>query len=135
MRPRRLARMKCALLLLLVAAPGCQGMAARRKVVATEPALAESETFGGSTTVVEREKEPEARLAAAPPMPDSIVDNHPLLSRPREYYDSSGNNKIVKTAAAVIVGVPAGIVGELRQIVRGRPVAPVTPVVPASTRY
>jgi len=51
----------------------------------------------------------------------TFVDRHPLLSKPRDYYESSGNNKVVKTLAAGVVGVPAGLFGELKQIVVGRP--------------
>jgi hypothetical protein len=49
------------------------------------------------------------------------VDRHPLFSKPRDYYDNSGTNKVVKTAAAAVIGVPAGIFGELKQIVVGAP--------------
>lgn len=129
MRPQGPVRLLTVVGVALVVGSGCQGMAARRKVVVKEPALASPDGVG--STVIE--EDPADQLAVAPPMTDSIVENHPLLSRPRDYYESSGNNKIVKTAAAVVVGVPAGIVGELRQIVRGRPVA--APVVPASSRY
>ena len=38
---------------------------------------------------------------------------------PRDYYESSGNNKVVKSAAAAVIGVPAGLYGEIRQIVVG----------------
>jgi hypothetical protein len=51
--------------------------------------------------------------------PLSFIDRHPLLSKPREYYEDTDYNPIVKTAAAVVIGVPAGIVGEVRQMVAG----------------
>ena len=51
----------------------------------------------------------------------TFVDRHPLLSKPRDYYESSGDNKFVKSMAAGVIGVPAGIVGELKQIVVGKP--------------
>jgi hypothetical protein len=51
--------------------------------------------------------------------PLSFIDRHPLFSKPREYYEDTDNNPIVKTAAAVVIGVPAGIVGEVKQIVAG----------------
>jgi hypothetical protein len=44
-----------------------------------------------------------------------------VLSKPREYWESSGNNTIVKAAAATFVGVPVGLFGEVRQIVVGSP--------------
>ena len=58
---------------------------------------------------------------APPARPVTIVDRHPLLSKPRDYYENAGSNKIVKTGAATLVGIPAGILGEMRQIVIGRP--------------
>ena len=85
---------------------GCQGAGSPRRVAVAEPGLA---VPGDSGTAI----------AEAPPAV-TIVDRHPLLSKPRDYYESSGNNKIVKTAAAAVIGVPAGVVGELRQIVVGR---------------
>jgi hypothetical protein len=50
-----------------------------------------------------------------------VVDRHPLFAKPREYYEGAGNNRLVKVTAATVVGIPAGLVGELRQIVAGRP--------------
>jgi hypothetical protein len=88
-------------------AAGCHGPPAR-KTAAAEPGLNDP-----GTTVVE----------ATPPAGSSLswVDRHPLFSKPRDYYESSGNNTIVKTAAATVIGIPAGIIGEIRQIVVGAP--------------
>ncbi|HEV3164611.1 MAG TPA: hypothetical protein VGZ22_11335 [Isosphaeraceae bacterium] len=93
----------------VAAMPGCQASQSRRAALApAEPSLV---TAGeGGSTIVE-----------APPKSITFVDRHPLFSKPREFYDNSGNNKVVKAAAATVVGVPAGIVGELRQIVIGQP--------------
>lgn len=63
-------------------------------------------------------------VAAGPGGPSSsnaYVDRHPLFSKPRQYWDNSGDNKIVKAAAATFIGVPAGFVGEMKQIVVGVP--------------
>jgi hypothetical protein len=87
---------------------GCQGAGSPRRVAVAEPGLALS---GDSGTAV---------AEAPPPRPVTVVDRHPLLSKPRDYYESTGRNKIVKTAAATFIGVPAGIVGELKQIAVGR---------------
>jgi hypothetical protein len=97
----------------LASAPGCQSGAPRR-VASAEPGLSPPAEPGA--TVVE----------AHPPSAPTVtwVDRHPLFSKPRDYYESSGNNKVVKTAAATVIGIPAGIVGELRQIVVGAPTAP-----------
>jgi hypothetical protein len=100
-----------AVALLAAATTGCQAPA-RRTLTPSEPALT---AVPGDSTIV----------AAKPAAPsDSVVDRHPLLSRPRDYYETTNSNKAVKTAAAVVVGVPAGIFGELRQIVRGSPPPP-----------
>ena len=94
--------------LVIVAVSGCAGGGPRRKVAVAEPGVA---LPGEEDTVV----------VGPPPQGVTFVDRHPLLSKPRDYYESSGNNKFVKTMAAGVVGVPAGIVGELKQIVVGRP--------------
>jgi len=89
-------------------AAGCHSGPSSRTLASTEPSLTTPES---GTTV-----------AAAPPARTvTWVDRHPLFSKPRDYYESSGNNTIVKTAAATVVGIPAGIFGELKQIVVGAP--------------
>jgi hypothetical protein len=54
-----------------------------------------------------------------PPKTVTWVDRHPLFSKPRDYWETSGDNKVVKVAAATLVGVPAGIYGEVKQIIVG----------------
>jgi hypothetical protein len=94
---------------------GCQGGPTKHTLASAEPAL--SPPVEGGTTVVE----------APAPRTLSFVERHPLFYKPRDYYESSGNNTVVKTAAAVVVGVPVGIVGEIKQIVVGTPAATTTP--------
>ena len=101
------------LLIAALAAAGCQGTAPGRRLAKAEPALVDTPGDVAGSTVIE----------ATPPRPVTVVDRHPLLSKPREYYESSGKNKLVKATAATVIGIPAGIVGELRQIVRGQPQA------------
>jgi hypothetical protein len=106
------------LMLLLIAAvglTGCQSGPSRSTLASAEPAL--SPPVEGGTTVVE----------APAPRALTFVERHPLFSKPRDYYESSGSNTVVKTAAAVVVGVPVGLVGEIRQIVVGAPAASATP--------
>ena len=91
----------------IVCSGGCQGMGSRR-VATAEPGLS-----GGS--------EPGSSVAAAPSTSAGWVDRHPLFSKPRDMYASTNSNKIVKTAAAAVVGVPVGFFGEIRQIVVGKP--------------
>jgi hypothetical protein len=95
------------LILAAVALTGCQTGPSKQTLAAAEPAL--SPPVEGGTTVVQ----------APAPRTVTFVERHPLFYKPRDYYESSGSNAVVKTAAAVVIGVPAGIVGEVRQIVVG----------------
>jgi len=92
----------------ILAPAGCHN-GGRRRTIADEPALSGLDA------------EDKAFLDAPAARPISTVDRHPILYKPREYWDNSGDNRIVKAAAATFVGVPAGIVGEVRQIFVGAP--------------
>jgi hypothetical protein len=95
---------------------GCQSASTRRTVVTPEPTL--SSTVESDGTVAEG-------THLAPPVKTvSFVDRHPLFSKPRDYWDTSGDNKVVKAAAATFVGVPAGLYGEVKQIIVGAPADP-----------
>jgi len=92
---------------------GCKSATpSKRAMTANEPPL----TVPG---------EPQPGAVADKPASGStaFVDRHPLLYKPKQMYDKSGDNKVVKVAGATLVGVPMGILGELRQIVVGRPPA------------
>ncbi len=94
---------------LAVGSVGCQSYQSRRPVLSTEPPMAaEGDPAGVSTA----------------PRTVGFTDRHPLFYKPREYWDTSGNNTVVKAAAATFVGVPAGILGEVRQIFVGMPPSP-----------
>jgi hypothetical protein len=95
---------------------GCQSPSTTRTIVSPEPGVAR--TAGADGVVVEKDP------AVTPAKTVSAVDRHPLLSKPRDYWDSSGDNKIVKAAAATFVGVPVGVFGEVKQIFVGVPPAP-----------
>ena len=95
-----------------VAAAGCQTGPSKSTLASAEPAL--STPVEGGTSVVQ----------APAPRSVTFIERHPLFYKPRDYYESSGTNGVVKTAAAVVVGVPAGIVGEIKQIVVGTPPVP-----------
>ena len=100
------------MVVIAVAAAGCQGgLTGRRGSTRAEPPLVGA-TDGTSSGIIE---------AAPGARPVTMVDRHPLLYKPREYYETGGKNRIVKAAAATFVGVPAGIYGEIRQVVRGQP--------------
>jgi hypothetical protein len=89
---------------------GCQTGLTPRRTTPAEPGLSMT-------------GEPKSGLVAETPQPRvvGVVERHPLLSKPRELYEKSGNNTVVKVGAATIVGVPLGIYGELKQIVVGSP--------------
>ena len=93
--------------------PGCQGTQSGRSVTSGEPPLAPVADADGTT------------ITTAPPAKSvTFVDRHPMLYKPRDYWDNAGDNKVVKATAATVVGIPAGIVGELKQIVVGAPTEP-----------
>ena len=94
--------------MVVLATAGCQGTGSRRTASAPEPALSGALDSGGTLA--------ETRPAKTV----TVVDRHPLFSKPRDYWDTSGDNKIVKAAAATFVGVPVGMYGEVKQIIVGR---------------
>ncbi len=102
-------RLHALLLTALLAFGGCQGTGASHRVARAEPPLVDES--GSTPSIVE----------TAPPRTVTFADRHPLFSKPRYYYDSTGKNKVAKVAAATVIGVPAGLVGEFRQIFRGQP--------------
>jgi hypothetical protein len=89
---------------------GCQGSGSRRSATAPEPGLSGA-LDSGAPIVTE----------PAPAKTVTYVDRHPLFSKPRDYWESAGDNKIKKAAAATFVGVPVGLYGEMKQIVVGAP--------------
>lgn len=108
---RRKAGLGIAAACLLAVSQGCQN--GSRRVARAEPSLG-------------LPIEPGASIVDATPVSPSVtwVDRHPMFSKPRDVYESTNSNGFMKAAAATIVGVPAGIVGEVKQIVVGKPVSP-----------
>lgn len=51
----------------------------------------------------------------------TFVDRHPLLRKPVEHYAMAGPKKVHRLAAATFIGIPAGVLGEARQIIVGCP--------------
>jgi hypothetical protein len=102
-------------LLVALMMSGCSGGPSKRTLASSEPGLSAVPGDSG-VAIVDRAK----------PVPSTttFVDRHPLFSKPREYYESTGTNKVTKTAAAAVLGVPAGIFGEFKQIVVGAPPTP-----------
>jgi hypothetical protein len=95
---------------------GCQSPGPRRTVVTPEPGLAGPATSSGAVADGTQDGTPVKQV--------TWVDRHPLFSKPRDYWDTSGDNKIVKAAAATFVGVPVGFYGEMKQIIVGVPQEP-----------
>lgn len=92
-----------------LSALGCHN--GSRRSSAPEPALSGALDQNTSGPIVD----------SAPSKTVTYVDRHPMFSKPREYWDNSGDNKVVKAAAATFIGVPVGIYGEMKQIVVGAP--------------
>ena len=101
--------------LLVAATIGCASSKPKRSVVVSEPPLLSEgpSPLDGGTEIAQA---PVART-------NSFVDRHPLLSRPREYYDTTNGNKLTRTAAAAVIGVPSGIGAEVKQAFTRKPAA------------
>ena len=61
----------------------------------------------------------EKTITTAPVKTASFADRHPLFSRPRQYWENTGDSKVVRAAKATFIGVPSGFVGEVKQIFVG----------------
>jgi hypothetical protein len=101
---------KVCLLASAIALSICSGCAhfQKKRMVAMEPPLA------GGTVVGDPVIDGGAR-------PVTFVDRHPLLSKPRDVYHNTNHHKVVRVAAATVVGVPVGVVCETGQIIKGCP--------------
>jgi hypothetical protein len=106
---------------LLVTAGGCRGHNKRAaRVAAGEPTL-ELPADGGET-IIQGDASGKSGTVVASGAP-TFVDRHPMFSAPRDFYNNTDSNKVVKTGAAVVVGVPVGVFGEVKQIFTGPPPA------------
>lgn len=119
MRGIRWTSMVMTVLALAVLA-GCQASGMKRPATVISPPPVVGDASGSETAVGEK------TLSTAPVSSVRFADRHPLFTQPRKYWETSGDNKIVKAAAATFIGVPAGFVGEVKQIFVG---------VPPETRY
>lgn len=106
-------------LAIVVGLAGCQGgLSGNKRVARVEPGLSSSGVSEEGGTL---DTSPGFTAAPGAAKTASVVDRHPLLSKPRELYEKTDTGKAGKVASATLVGVPMGIVGELRQIVVGVP--------------
>lgn len=102
-------------------AAGCHGSNRRAsRLAAAEPSL-ELPADGGTIIQGDASGDSGTIVASAPPGGSKFVDRHPMFSAPRDFYNNTNSNKIVKTGAAVVVGVPVGVYGEVKQIFTGGP--------------
>ena len=92
---------------------GCKSSGTKPAVVAQEPGL--TDATEPDTKVAE------GTIQATPVKTVGFADRHPLFVKPRQYWETSGDNRIVKAAAATFIGVPVGFVGEVKQIFVGAP--------------
>jgi hypothetical protein len=60
-----------------------------------------------------------AVITPAPAHQTGFVARHPLLSKPGEVYQNTNHHGVVKVAAATVIGIPWGILGETKQIICG----------------
>ncbi len=97
--------------LLLVATAGCSLTGSHHAPIATQ---AVSPIVTGPGDVVIGGPALDAR-------PVTFVDRHPLLRTPVEFYHKTNAGCVGKTAAATFLGVPAGVVLEVGQIIAGCP--------------
>jgi hypothetical protein len=97
---------------------GCQTAAKKRPSTIVSPSASISDAGDADNAVAEK------TITASPVRSASFVDRHPLFYKPREYWETSGDKKVVKAAAATFIGVPVGFVGEVKQIFTGNPPAP-----------
>src|SRR3954454_8303972 len=74
---------------------GCRSSGSHRSASAPEPGL--SGALDSGAPIV---SEP------APAKSVTYVDRPPMFSKPRDYWESAGDNKLKKAAAATFVGVP-----------------------------
>ena len=104
-------RVRWVMLAVLLAAPaaGCHRREyVRRRPLAADPPLISAEPALTDPALVD-------------PRRPAFVERHPVFRKPVEYSERGGPSPIRKAAAATFVGIPAGILGEMRQIVVGSP--------------
>jgi hypothetical protein len=99
---------------------GCQTAGTKRPATVVSPAPVMSDASDAERPASEK------TISTAPVGTVRFADRHPLFTKPKQYWETSGDNKIVKAAAATFIGVPVGFVGEVKQIFVG---------VPPETRY
>lgn len=108
----RSTRWLLALVLLSGALTGCASHKAKKA----------GPTFAGAEPPLDVTVDPDGTNRLASSSSDkNFGARHPLFYKPHDYYTKTNSNVLVKAGAATFVGVPAGVIGEVRQIVTGNP--------------
>lgn len=109
----------CLLALAIGLISGCQTAGVKRPATVVSPSPTVTEGATADSAVAEK------TISPMPVRTARFADRHPLFTKPRQYWETSGDNKVVKAAAATFIGVPAGFVGEVKQIFVGAPPQPI----------
>lgn len=97
--------------LAVIITPGCAKNRQKVMVSNNRPIIEGASSVGGSEIVVNQPASNGSRF----------IDRHPLFYKPGEYYTTYDGNVVVRGARATFVGIPAGVVGEVKQAFRGVP--------------
>lgn len=95
--------------LVIALCSGCAQLNKRQHIATMEPPLEGGVVVG------------EPVVDGSAPRPVTFVDRHPVLAKPRDIYNKSNHHKVVRVAAATVVGIPVGVVCETGQIIKGCP--------------
>ena len=90
----------------------------QRRALEADPGLVRARPVHRARRHRRRDRQP-GQARAQPTV--TVVDRHPLFSKPRDYYENTGTQQGRQDRRRGVIGVPAGIYGELKQIVVGRP--------------
>jgi hypothetical protein len=104
---RSMRFMALGLAMIAASAAGCASHKNHRSAASTEPPL----DMGSGTS----------GPIVAQSSGHGWVDRHPLLYKPGEVYHNTGHGPVVKTGAAIFVGVPVGVAHEVKNIFVGVP--------------
>ena len=108
-RNRRIVQVVAALAVLIT--PGCAKNRQKVMVSNNRPIIEGASSVGGGEIVVNNKPAGGSRF----------IDRHPLFYKPGEYYTTYDGNVVLRGARATFVGIPAGMVGEMKQAFRGVP--------------
>lgn len=97
--------------LTIVIAPGCAKNRQKVMVSSNRPIIEGASTVSSNGELVVNKPAGSSRF----------MDRHPMFYKPGEYYSTYDGNVVMRGARATFVGIPAGVVGEVKQAFRGVP--------------